>query len=66
MTRVKIKYIFAYDDFIQEKTDNWLEENKNFHVVDVKVSGMGSNTSKLASVITYYESTKRDLMIEKA
>ena len=71
MTRIKVKYFVVYksgssDKFakdLQDGVDNWLEENKNFHIVDVKVCPLSKYDA--VNTITYYESVKRNLMIEK-
>ena len=70
MSRIKIKYLIVWrgstsaqlEIDLQKRTDEWLDENKNFNIIDVKISSLNDC---LISVITYYESTKRDLILEK-
>ena len=67
---MKIKYLIVWrgstsaqlEIDLQKRTDEWLDENKNFNIIDVKISSLNDC---LISVITYYESTKRDLILEK-
>ena len=75
MSRVKIKY-FTYKmggnsphtfislrEDMQEEIDEWLDINKSFHIIDVSVTDLGD--TGILQIVKYYESSKRNLMLER-
>lgn len=69
MNDIKIKYISCYctssitlEILLQERHDEFVNNNPNIKLIDVKPSISGD---RALLVIKYYESQKRDLMLEK-
>jgi hypothetical protein len=69
-SRIKIKvlgcssngYIYETTSSLQKDVDKWLESNPHFHIIDASTS---LNNDMAIMTIKYYESIKRDLLLEK-
>ena len=70
MSRIKLKIFSAWDTSpngrarsLQKSVDAWTDDNPNFQILDSDISMGGEN--EVMMTIKYYESIKRDLLLEK-
>lgn len=70
MSRIKLKIFSAWDSSpfsrarsLQKSVDAWTDDNPNFQILDSDITMGGEN--EVMMTIKYYESIKRDLLLEK-